>query len=426
MIIGIDASRANKKRKTGTEWYSYYLIKYFAQIDKENQYILYTDKPLMGGLLDLTKGDVSTDDHEKKVKFRLGNQTIKSPHNNFKAEILRWPFSYFWTLGRLSLEMLIHKPDVLFVPAHGLPLIRPKKTINTIHDISFMREKKIFERNKLGPEMVPLRKIIGFFIKLFTFGKYSADSLDYLEWSTNYSLKKSKKVIAVSNFTKQEILKIYKDVKEEKIKVVYNGFNNRLYRKIDDKEKIKKVLEKYGIEGPYILYVGRLEKKKNTPFLVEGFATARHYNNNIKEKLVLVGDASFGYEDVVYTINEYGLRDEVIIPGWVEEEDMPYIFNGAVAFVFPTLHEGFGIPILQAFACGVPVIASDIPVLRETTGDAVYFFNNKEKETLGRAIEKITQDENLRKDLIEKGLKRAQDFSWRKCAQETLEVIKNI
>ncbi len=426
MIIGIDASRANKKRKTGTEWYSYYLIKYFAKIDKKNQYILYTDRPLLGGLLDLTKRDISTDDQEEKINFWRGRQKIKSPHNNFKAEILRWPFSYFWTLGRFSLEMLIHRPDVLFVPAHGIPLIRPKKTINTIHDVSFMREKKIFERNNLGPEILPIRKIIGFFIKLFTFGKYGANSLDYLEWSTRYSLRKSKKIISVSNFTKQEILKVYKNISEEKIKAVHNGFNNKLYRKIEDKEKIKQVLEKYGIVGPYVLYVGRLEKKKNTPFLVEGFAKAKHFNNNIKEKLVLVGDASFGYEDVVYTINEFGLRDEVITPGWVEEEDMPYIFNGATAFVFPTRHEGFGIPIMQAFGCGVPVICSDIPVLREIAGDAAYFFDNTQKDSLGRAINKITQDEDLRKSLVEKGLKRAKDFSWEKCARKTLKIIENL
>jgi hypothetical protein len=98
MIIGIDASRANRTHKSGTEWYSYYLIKYFAQLDKENQYILYSDRPLSGGLKDLTVPDFSLEDNEKEPKYdAAGYQIIKSPHRNFKAKILHWPFSYFWT-----------------------------------------------------------------------------------------------------------------------------------------------------------------------------------------------------------------------------------------------------------------------------------------------------------------------------------------
>jgi glycosyltransferase involved in cell wall biosynthesis len=424
MIVGIDASRANRTHKSGTEWYSYYLIKYFAQLDKDNQFVLYTDHPLSADLADLT--DLSCSPQEKSDFHpqydKDGYQTIKSPHHNFKAKVLRWPFSYFWTLGRLSLQMLFAKPDVLFVPAHGIPLIRPKKTVNTIHDVAFKREALLYEDNKLGPESSRGKRLLNFFIRLFTFNKYGANSTDYLDWSTVYSLKHSDKIITVSQFTRDEILKMYK-CQEKKITAIQNGFNNLLYKKIGDEQKISEVLNKYGITRPYLLYVGRLEKKKNTPLLLEAFVKLKHHYPDLTEKLVLIGDASFGSDEIKYIIHEFGLENDVIMPGWTSEEDIPYIFNGAAAYILPSLHEGFGITILQALACGVPVAASDIPVLREIAGDAALFFNPHDKEEMAAVMEKIITDRALRLGLIARGLKQASEFSWEKCARETLDYI---
>ncbi len=430
MIIGIDASRANREHKSGTEWYSYYLIKHFAQLDDKNQYVLYTDVPLRSGLSNLT--GVQDDEFDSRPVFdEKGYQIIKSPHNNFKGLVLRWPLPYFWTLGRLSLEMLFKSPDVLFVPAHGLPLIHPKKTINTIHDVSF-REKDapyIFEKKRLGPGSRRLvRKVVNLSVRLLTLGKYGANAFDYLDWSTINALKHSEKIITVSKYSRDQIMKNYKcDEKDicrsNKIKAIYNGFNNLIYRKMGDKSEVDSVLSKYGIDRPYLLYVGRLERKKNTPFLIEAFAKAKIKNPGIKEKLVLVGDASFGYDEVKYYIYQYGLSHDVIMTGWIPEEDMPAIFNGATAFILPSVHEGFGIPALQAMNCAVPVALSDIPVMREVAEDAALFFDPKNKEVAAEAITKILTDEGLRRELIEKGLVRASDFSWEKCAKETLKTI---
>ncbi|PIR13440.1 hypothetical protein COV49_02235 [Candidatus Falkowbacteria bacterium CG11_big_fil_rev_8_21_14_0_20_39_10] len=422
MLIGIDASRANRQHKTGTEWYSYYLIRNLAQIDPKNEYILYTDKPLNGGLLDLTNS--SQKFNQIKIN-KKGYQTIKSPHNNFKAKILKWPFSFFWTLGRLSLEMLVYKPDVLFVPAHTLPLFIPEKTINTIHDVAFERDRYLYRYDKMGPEDRLGKRFLSLLVRIFTLNKYSANSLDYLRWSTRYALKKAKKIIAVSNFTKKEILEIYQ-TQPEKIKVIHNGYSDFLYKKIDDDYRIRIVLDKYGVERPYILYVGRLEKKKNTPALIEAFALAREKNKKIKEKLVLIGDAGFGFDEVKYMIGEYDLGQEVIIPGWVEEDDMPCFYSGATAFIFPSKHEGFGIPMLQAMGCQVPLAVSEIPVLHEVAGEAALFFCPYNTELIAGAIEKILTDEDLRKDLIKKGQERVKNFSWRKCAEETLRVIEGL
>ncbi|HTX87233.1 MAG TPA: glycosyltransferase family 1 protein [Candidatus Nanoarchaeia archaeon] len=423
MLIGIDASRANRTHKSGTEWYSYYLIKYFARLDKENQFILYTDQPLSPDLVDLTTLDFLPPNQDSEPAYDAGGyQIIKSPHHNFKGKVLRWPFSYFWTLGRLSLFMITNKPDVLFIPAHGIPLARPKRTVNTIHDVAFKREAGVYEENKLGPRRGRGSRMINFLVRLLTGGRYGANSTDYLNWSTEYSLKHSDRIITVSQSTKDEILKVYR-ADDSKITVIHNGFNDRLYKKINDEKKIGEVLEKYGLIRPYFLYVGRLEKKKNTPLLIEAFVKFKHHYADRPEKLALIGDASFGFDEIKYIVHEFGLQNEVIMPGWANEEDIAYIFNGAAAFILPSLHEGFGITVLQALACGVPTVASDIPVLREVAGGAAIYFDPRDKDNLAEAMEKIVADGALRAKLIARGLERAKEFSWEKCAKETLDCL---
>ncbi|MFH1522803.1 MAG: glycosyltransferase family 1 protein [Patescibacteria group bacterium] len=426
MLIGIDASRANREHKSGTEWYSYYLIRWLAKLDSKNQYILYTDKPLKSGLLNLTTKQYFTKyNNETDIKYnREGYQIIKSPYNNFRAKVLNWPFCFFWTLGRLSWEMLIHRPDVLFIPSHTLPIIYPEKTINTIHDVAFERDRFIYRKDAMGPRGEILRKVISTFVKLSTLGKYGANSMDYLSWSTRFALKHAKIIITVSKFSKSEILAIY-NAKEDKIKVIYNGYNKSLYCQTNEKERADKVLKKYEIEEPYILYVGRLEKKKNTPLLIEAFAIARE-NKEIKQKLILIGDASFGYDEVKDVINEYNLVNDVIMPGWIEEEDLPYIFNRATAFIFPSNYEGFGIPLLQAMACKVPIAASSIPVLKEVAEDAALFFNPNDADSIAQSIKEIILNDKLREELIKKGNERVKEFSWEICARKTLEVINRL
>ncbi len=403
MIIGIDASRANRQRKTGTEWYSFFLIKNLAAIDKTNKYRLYLDTPPTPELAEVIKNNP-----------------------NFVFKFLDWPLYSFWTLGRLSLEMLIHRPDVLFVPAHTLPFFSPRKTINTIHDIAFVREQNLYFSEKVKTRIAGSRNLVSFLVKIFTLGKYRSDSVDYLYWSTAFALIHARKIITVSDFTKQEILSLYPKTKAQKISVVHNGYDNDIFKLINDAEKTKSVLEKYSLKQPFFLYVGRLEKKKNTPTLIEAFALLREDHPDIEEKLVLIGNASFGFDEVKYVIEEFDLNNEVKIPGWVSEDDLPYIYNAATAFVFPTKHEGFGIPILESLACGLPTIASDIPVLREVAGDAVYYFNQNDKYSIAAAMAKIVYDEELRSELIIKGLAQSAKFSWRKCAEETLHEIENM
>lgn len=397
MKIGIDASRANRVLRTGTEWYSYHLIKELAKIDKKNSYTLYLDKE-------------PVDDLKEAIK----------DNKNFKFKLLKWPWGQFWTLGRLSLEMLINPPKVLFVPAHGLPFFCPKKTLSTVHDIAYVHESRLYRREK-SPS-----KVINFLAKIFTFGRHKADSLDYLNWSTKRSLKIAKKIIAVSNFTKSEILNNYSNIKGEKIVVIKNGYDNSNYKITKNRKKIDQVLKKYGINQPYFLYVGRLEKKKNTPRLLEAFSILKEDYPNWSVYLSLVGSASYGYDEVKYVIEDFNLSPFVNIPGWIDDEDMPYVYAASLAFIFPTKHEGFGIPVLEAMASGTPTALSKLEVLKEVAGDASWYFDYKNSREIADVMIRLYKDENLRDKLIKKGLKRVNNFSWQESARKTLNLIESL
>ena len=420
MKIGIDASRANRRHKTGTEWYSYGLIRELAKIDSKNEYILYSDVPLTGGLVDLTKDDSEVDSCSISLDIDWrGYQKIKSPHGNFKAKILKWPCKYFWTQGRLSLEMLYNRLDVLFVPSHALPVVHPKKSIVTIHDVGFEREELVYKRDEIVGAGWK-KRIADVLMPIASFGKYSkADTLNYLRWATEFALKHAYKIITISNFSKKEILDIY-SADEKKIRVVHNGYNSALYKQSQDLKNIEMVRAKYGLSEKYLLYIGRLEKKKNTPALIEAFAMMKELLPDDRHKLVLVGKASFGYDEVNYMIQEFDLNGKVIITGWVDEEDLPAFYSGATAFVFPSVYEGFGVPLIEAMACGVPIITSNVSSMPEVADGAAIFFNPKHVKSIADAMVRIVREEKLRQELSAHGLKRAQDFSWEKCAKETL------
>ncbi|MCK5211933.1 glycosyltransferase family 4 protein [Candidatus Parcubacteria bacterium] len=423
MTIGIDASRANREHRTGTEWYSYYLIRWIAKLDLENQYILYTDEPLKGGLLDLTT--TRFDPTLKPIETCFDNdgyQVIKSPGNNFRAKILNWPFNFFWTQGRFSLEMLFHRPDVLFIPSHTLPLIHPRRSVVTIHDIGYERRFTVYDTAPMGPEGRQKRRFLNFIVRIFTFGKYRANTMDYLKWSTDFALNKADRIITISEFTKRDIKEFY-STNIDKVTVVPNGYSESIYKPLNDSAKTKKVLAKYGIEAPFIFYIGRIERKKNIPALIEAFAIMKENNPGLKEKLVLVGDASYGYDETKYMIREFDLVSDVVMPGWVEEDDVPYLYCAASIFVLPSLYEGFGIPLLQAMACGVPIAASEVTSIPEVVGDAGLLFNPNYALSIAEALTRIVNDKKLQAELIEKGLERVKDFSWQKTAKKTLEVI---
>ncbi len=403
MIIGIDASRANRAHKSGTEWYSYYLICALADIDSKNQYVLYSDAPLIEELRELI-----------------------AAHPNFSAKVLTWPWRFFWTQGRLSLEMLFHAPDILFVPSHALPVIHPRKSVVTIHDVGFRYDKVLYEAAPIGVSASFAYKCANAAIKLLSGGSYGANSRDYLEWSTRYALKKAQSIIAISEFTKEELIHLY-PVRPQKIAVIPNGYNDKIFKQDLSDEIGRSVLERYGFKEPYIFYIGRLEKKKNTAALIEAFARVKEKGNDLfPHKLYLIGDASFGFDDIKYTIYEYNLSDEVFTTGWIAEEDVPYIYKYADAFVFPSRYEGFGIPLLQAMATGTPIIASRAASIPEVVGDAGVLFDPEDISDMAGAMERVLADEQLRLGLRKAGYARVAQFGWTPTARKTLALLENL
>lgn len=417
MLIGIDASRANRKYKSGTEWYAYHLIRALARIDSVNTYVLYSDEVLSEGLVDLTCNSASC--NQSIVFDKDGFQVLRSPHNNFKAKVVKWPFKFFWTLGGLSWEMLCHKPDVLFVPSHTLPLIRPRHSYTTIHDIGFKRQEQLYSQEKFGYR----GRFIKYLIRILTGGHYQSTHLDYLDWSTKFALKHASKIITISDFSKQELIDVY-GAKVNQIAVVHNGYDATMYQKPDPSDDKSEILAKHGLTKPYIFYVGRLEKKKNTATLIHAFALLKQAHKDLPHKLVLVGNASYGFDEIKYCINEFDLERDVVITGWIEETDMPGIFQNADCFVFPTLYEGFGIPLLEAMASGTAIVASDIAPVREVVGESAVLFNPDNAQDIANKIYELLSDEERRQSLIKSGYQQVERFGWEQCARETLEVLE--
>ena len=373
MIIGIDASRANQVQKTGTEWYSFNLIQELKKIiPKEYKVFLYTKDTLKGGLEELPE--------------------------NWQEKKLSWPFAFLWTQIRFSLEMLKFwsRLDILFVPAHTIPIIHPRKTILVAHDIGFEKFPELYSDKKIG----------------FS----NATELDYHRWAMRYAIKHAYHIITVSNFSRKEIIDFY-HYPADKISVVYNGFNN-----IFSKENDIKTLQKYNIKRPYLLFIGRLEYKKNIPRLIEAYNILKN-KYHIKHKLVLLGARSFKYELIKNNIDKYNLNNDVIEPGYVEQKDMNAIMNFADLFILPSLYEGFGIPILEAMAAKIPVTCSDIPPLKEIAQDAANYFNPLNQDNMADVIYKTLSSNDLRDKLINNGSICVQKYSYEKCAQETWKII---
>lgn len=397
MKIGIDASRANQKNKTGTEWYSYNLIQELKKIIPENvKVVLYSKEPLENGLGILPQ--------------------------NWESKILNWPPKFLWTQIRLSLEMLKlwNRPKLLFIPAHTVPIFHPPKTILVAHDIGFEKMKELYGDKEIGYQSNILKSFLKFLVKLVTFGQYGTSELDYHRWAMKHGLREASKIITVSDFSKKEICEHY-NIDPKNISVVYNGFSSNEYFPIKNKDFN---LEKYCISGSYILFIGRLEAKKNLPNFIKVFSQLKK-EYNIPHKLVLVGSPGYKYEDIEANIYEYKLKNEVIEPGYVKQKDMNELMNAADIFVLPSLYEGFGIPILEAQSAGTPVAASDIGSLKEVGGDACQYFDPKNINDMSEKIFKLISDNSLKEKLIHKGFENIKRFSWKKCAQETWKILWN-
>jgi glycosyltransferase involved in cell wall biosynthesis len=233
-------------------------------------------------------------------------------------------------------------------------------------------------------------------------------------------------VFCISQSTKNDFCEAIK-IPEERVFVTHLGVSDKFIEQTD-KEKIQQVNSKYKIPNcPYILALSTLEPRKNNAHLIKCFFDLLEQEKLNDVYLVLVGQKGWLYEEIFQTVQKnVQLKDRVIFTGYVPDEDLSYIYSGASFFVYPSLYEGFGLPPLEAMQCGVPVITSNISSLPEVVGDAGILVNPINEDELCQAMLNLLSDSNLRDTLKHKGIERAKQFSWSKCAAETVEIYKKI
>lgn len=231
-----------------------------------------------------------------------------------------------------------------------------------------------------------------------------------LNLSMERSCGRADTIITVSQFSKNEIMK-YMNVPGEKIAVMPCGVDMELYRPDYSPEDVQAVMDKHGISGEYFLYLGTLEPRKNIDRLIEAYDLLRKRMKTVP-KLVIAGRRGWHYDTLFTKVHSLGLNDEVIFTGYVDEADSPVLMKGALAFVFPSIYEGFGMPPLEAMACGTPVITSNAASIPEVAGDAAVLTDPFSVESIKEAMEQMLMNESLRSGLSQKGIKRAAHFTW--------------
>jgi len=294
------------------------------------------------------------------------------------------------------LETLIHEPDVLFIPAHVLPVFHPRRSIVTVHDLGYLHY----------PEA------------------HTSHARRYLDWSTRWNAHRATAVLADSEATRSDLIRFY-DAAPQKIHVVYLGRDARLNR-VTDLSRLDEIRARYGLVGRYLLYVGTLQPRKNLERVVQAFERICGLPDLADLQLVLAGKQGWLYETLFRQVAHAGLQGRVIFPGYVADADLGALLSGAEAFVFPSLYEGFGIPVLEAGGCGVPVITSNTSSLPEVAGDAALLVDPLDVDAIADAMYRLVTDASLRAELARRGLENVKRFSWEKCARETLAVLESV
>lgn len=365
MLVGIDASRAISRYPTGTEVYS---------------------RELTHALLQLGSS----------YRFRLYFRAPPPPDAFALAERRAIPFPRLWTHVRLSWEMVRRPPDVLFVPAHVLPLIHPRLSLATVHDLGYLH----------FPRAHPLAQRL------------------YLDLSTRWNARAAAHLLVDSEATKDDLVDRY-SAPAEKITVAYPGYDETL-APVRDAAAIAAAKARHGIAGDYFLYLGTLQPRKNLSRLVTAFAALRSAREESGPVLVLGGRKGWLYDDLFAQVRCLGLEDRVVFPGYVPEADKAALLSGALAFVFPSLYEGFGLPVLEAQACGCPVICSNTSSLPEAAGEAAVLVDPVDTAALAQGMARVRDDAALRGALIERGSANLDRFSWKRCAETVLGTIDRL
>ncbi len=382
MKIAIQVADLDHARIDGTRVYIANLLKHFGRLDKQTDFLLL---------------------HRKEFNSELAPPSFP----NF--QVRKTPFPWLWTQTRFAYELWKSRANVVWMPMAALPLWRRKKmqTVITIHDLAF----------KHFPATFPAR------------------DLRKLNFFADYSIRRADKIIAISEATKKDILKFYPEVNAEKIRVIYHGFSAEIFGEKRDVAREVELKKQWGIQGNYILYSGALQPRKNIERLIEAFdllksrkqkelsSQAWELSSFCALKLVLAGEKAWLWESIAKKAKNSAYSADIIMPGRVKFCDIGHLFRGASVFVYPSLYEGFGITILEAFAAGVPLLTASNSSLPEVAGDGALYFDAQDTRQLSAQLEKILSSPQLQAEMIAKGQARLQAFSWEKCAQETLSYL---
>jgi len=366
MLIGIDASRTVTRQPTGTEHYARGLIRALVELGTPHRLRLYFNTPPPEGLFPRSEG--------------------------VEQRVMPWP--RLWTHLRLALELVRHPPDVLFVPSHVLPLVCPVPGVVTVHDLGYLAYPEAHTR----------------------FDRW------YLDWTTRRHTRVAAHLLADSEATKRDLVRHY-GADPQRITVVYPGLDP-LFRPVEDPERLAAVRQRYRLAQAYVIHVGTLQPRKNLLRLLEAIdgLPRRLPSGRPVPQLVLVGKRGWLAEPIVARAE--GMGERVRLLGHVERADLPALISGARALVMPSLYEGFGFPVLEAMACGTPVVAANTSSLPEVAGDAALLVDPHDAEALAEALARVLTDDALRRTLRRRGLQRARRFTWQAAAEKVLRVLE--
>jgi glycosyltransferase involved in cell wall biosynthesis len=366
MKIGIDYHAAFGMPR-GNQTYITNLIPWLVTIDDKCEYILYA--------LRVFDGIIS-----------------QSPNVQLRKVLSSNP------VRRLGIELPLYvcadKTDILHT-IYINPVWKRCRSVVTIHDILFEHYPELFTKTFVLRSKAFIRT----------------------------SVKRADRIITISDYSRGDICSTY-DIDPNMVVVTPLGVDET-FRPITSQETLKRICQKYGIKDPYILFVGRLEPRKNLPALLEAFCQLQRcgYDDIM---LVLSGPKDFGYKFIFKEVNRLRLEKRVLFSGPISQEDLPVIMGGSKVFVYPALYEGFGLPVLEAMACGVPVVTSNTSSLPELVGNAGLLIDPFDVESLASGIRRLLSDSALYKELSQRGIERARTFRWKQCAEKTYKVYLDL
>lgn len=396
MIIGIDASRANVGEKTGTELYSFEVIRRMVPQFNGHTVRLYSREPLEPVLRNLGPG--------------------------VEERVLRWPPGILWSHLRLSWELLRHRPDVLFVPADTVPLVHPRRTVTTIHDLGFERFPQLYRRTSVQRRLGWLRPLVHFGVRLFTLGRYSASEVDYHRWSVRHAIRAASHLLTISEFSRREIHDLF-GVPISRISVTYLGVTPADTYDAIEQRAIDEILQHWRLTKPFFLFIGRLELKKNIKHVLIAY---RSYRQQVKDPidLVLLGPPGNGWAECAPLVNGPDVAGSIHQLGWQPEAIRMVLQRAATALVFASRYEGFGIPAAESLSAGVPVVASRAGSLPEVLGPCAIYVNADDPADIARGLVAVSTDEKQRGELRQSGRERVRRFTWDRTATLTRQAIE--